>query len=70
MRILDQYSGQVYERRAKVLISAVGILSEPNDCHIPGAGDYQGKLFHSARWDQSFDWAGKDVVVVGEFDVT
>ncbi|KAL4782661.1 hypothetical protein BJX76DRAFT_282038 [Aspergillus varians] len=65
VRILDQQTGQVYERRSRVLISAVGLLSEPNDCHIPGAEDYKGKLFHSSRWDHSFDWAGKDVVVVG-----
>ncbi|KAL4916522.1 hypothetical protein BDW62DRAFT_186210 [Aspergillus aurantiobrunneus] len=65
VRILDQQTGQVYERRSRVLISAVGLLSEPNDCNIPGAENYKGKLFHSARWDHSFDWAGKDVVVVG-----
>ncbi|KAL3469975.1 hypothetical protein BJX99DRAFT_240350 [Aspergillus californicus] len=65
VKILDQKTGQVYERRSRVLITAVGLLSEPNDCQIPGAEGYQGKLFHSARWDHSFDWAGKDVVVVG-----
>ncbi|KAL2867131.1 flavin-containing monooxygenase [Aspergillus lucknowensis] len=65
VRILDQQTGQVYEKRSRILISAVGLLSEPNDCDIPGAQDFNGKLFHSARWDHSFDWAGKDVVVVG-----
>ncbi|KAL2830394.1 hypothetical protein BJY01DRAFT_260899 [Aspergillus pseudoustus] len=65
VRILDQETGKVYERRTRILISAVGLLSEPNDCEIPGALDFEGKLFHSARWDHSFDWAGKDVVVVG-----
>jgi hypothetical protein len=25
-----------------------------------------GRLFHSAQWDHSFDWAAKDVVVIGE----
>ncbi|KAL2825312.1 hypothetical protein BDW59DRAFT_146400 [Aspergillus cavernicola] len=65
VKILDQQTGHIYERRSRVLISAVGLLSEPNDCHIPGAENYKGKLFHSARWDHSFDWAGKDVVVVG-----
>ncbi|KAL5340332.1 hypothetical protein BJX70DRAFT_396840 [Aspergillus crustosus] len=63
--ILDQQTGQVYRRRSRVLISAVGLLSEPNDCEIPGSEDFKGKLFHSARWDHSFDWEGKDVVVVG-----
>ncbi|CEN61240.1 hypothetical protein ASPCAL07902 [Aspergillus calidoustus] len=65
VRILDQQTEKVYKRRSRVLISAVGLLSEPNDCEIPGAQDFTGKLFHSARWDHSFDWAGKDVVVIG-----
>ncbi|KAL4948342.1 hypothetical protein BDW69DRAFT_189362 [Aspergillus filifer] len=65
VRILDQATGQVYERRSRILISAVGLLSEPNDCELPGVEEYGGKLFHSARWDHSFEWEGKDVVVVG-----
>ncbi|KAL3462337.1 hypothetical protein BJX64DRAFT_288460 [Aspergillus heterothallicus] len=65
VRISDQQTKKVYERRSRILISAVGLLSEPNDCEIPGAQGFTGKLFHSARWDHSFDWAGKDVVVVG-----
>ncbi|KAI9372932.1 hypothetical protein BJX61DRAFT_410726 [Aspergillus egyptiacus] len=63
--ILDQQTGQVYKRRTRVLISAVGLLSEPNDCHIPGREEYTGRVFHSARWDHGFEWEGKDVVVVG-----
>ncbi|KAG2414586.1 hypothetical protein HFD88_003777 [Aspergillus terreus] len=63
--VLDQRSGRVYQRRARVLISAVGALSVPRDCEVPGVEKYQGRVFHSARWDHSFDWAGKDVVVVG-----
>ncbi|KAK2749249.1 hypothetical protein FQN57_006865 [Myotisia sp. PD_48] len=63
--IFDQKSNSTFQRRAKVLISAVGALSTPKDCEIKGAEKFQGKLFHSAEWDHSFDWAGKDVVVVG-----
>ncbi len=54
-------------RRCKILISAVGALSTPKQCDIPGAKDFKGKLFHSAQWDHSFDWKGKDVVVIGMF---
>ncbi|PGH18933.1 hypothetical protein AJ80_04260 [Polytolypa hystricis UAMH7299] len=63
--ILNQISNRVYQRRAKILVSAVGALSIPKTCEIPGAENFQGKLFHSAEWDHSFDWADKDVVVVG-----
>lgn len=64
--VLDESTGSVYRKRARALISAVGALSVPRECEIKGAEKYQGKLFHSARWDHSFDWAGKDVVVVGK----
>lgn len=54
-----------YERRCKILVSAVGILSEPNECNIPGASSYQGRMFHTAEWDHSFDWKDKELVVIG-----
>ncbi|KAK2794813.1 hypothetical protein FQN52_007584 [Onygenales sp. PD_12] len=63
--ILDQKTGRLQQRRAKILVSAVGALSVPKECDIKGAGNFKGKLFHSAKWDHSFDWAGKEVVVVG-----
>jgi cation diffusion facilitator CzcD-associated flavoprotein CzcO len=65
VKILDQQTGRVYERHSRVLITAVGMLSEPKDCDIPGAEEYNGRLFHSACWDHEFEWAGKEVVVVG-----
>ncbi|KAF3017173.1 hypothetical protein E8E14_011873 [Neopestalotiopsis sp. 37M] len=51
--------------RSKILVSAVGGLSIPKPCTIPGASTFNGRLFHSAEWDHSFDWNGKNVVVVG-----
>ena len=52
-------------RRAKVLVSGVGSLSVPKECDIEGKETFRGKMFHSAKWDHSFDWANKDVVVLG-----
>ena len=63
--IKDQQTCEVYERRSKVLVSAVGGLSNPKECETPGAEKFQGHLFHSAKWDHSFDWKDKDVVVLG-----
>ena len=48
-----------------MLVSAVGALSVPKECETPGASNFQGPLFHSAKWDHSFDWKNKDVVVLG-----
>lgn len=59
-------TGSTHKKRSRVLISAVGALSVLRECEIKGAERYQGKLFHSAKWDHSFDWAGKEVVVVGK----
>lgn len=61
-------NGQTKETRlwrCRILVSAVGSLSIPRKCEIPGAESFHGPLFHSAQWDHSFDWAGKDVVVLG-----
>ncbi|KAL3607509.1 hypothetical protein FPOAC2_02494 [Fusarium poae] len=63
--IRDRETSEVNTRRTKVLVSAVGALSIPKECDIPGASDFEGRLFHTAKWDHSFDWHSKDVVVIG-----
>jgi len=63
--IKDRKTKQTYTQRARVVVSAVGNLSVPRDCEIPGADSYKGHLFHSALWDHSLDWENKDVVVLG-----
>ncbi|KAF4909297.1 FAD-binding monooxygenase ktnD [Colletotrichum viniferum] len=61
----DLESSQIRQRRCKVLVSAVAALSIPKKCDIPGASTFQGRMFHTAEWDYSFDWKGRDVVVIG-----
>ena len=53
--------------RAKVVISCVGVLVEPNSWpeSIPGRDVFEGDLFHTARWKTDVDVQGKDVVIVG-----
>lgn len=63
--ILNLQTKERTTRRAKVLVSGVGSLSVPKTCDLPGVDTYEGKLFHSAQWDHSFDWNDKDVVVLG-----
>lgn len=50
---------------SKMLVMAVGGLSEPNKCNIPGHEKFRGALFHSARWDHSVDLKNKNVIVIG-----
>jgi cation diffusion facilitator CzcD-associated flavoprotein CzcO len=53
--------------RAKAVISCVGGLVEPRGWpdNISGIEGFNGKIFHSARWDESVDFTDKNVVVVG-----
>lgn len=50
---------------ADILISAVGALCEPNLPDIKGINDFQGEIFHSARWNHDADLTGKRVAVIG-----
>jgi 4-hydroxyacetophenone monooxygenase len=50
---------------ANAVISAVGQLNQPSIPDIPGAGDFAGASFHSARWDYGTDLRGKRVAVIG-----
>lgn len=53
--------------RAKIAISAVGGLVEPQVIpkDIPGFDTFEGELTHTARWDEDLNVNGKDVVVLG-----
>lgn len=51
--------------RARFLVSAVGQLNIPKTPVIPGADQFDGPQFHSARWPDSVELAGKKVAVVG-----
>jgi 4-hydroxyacetophenone monooxygenase len=51
--------------RAKAVISAVGFLSRPNLPEIEGQEDFEGLAFHTARWPEGLDLAGRRVAVIG-----
>ena len=53
------------EMTAQVVVSAVGALSDPAYPKIPGLDNFQGKLMHTAQWDDDYDLTGKRVAVVG-----
>jgi cation diffusion facilitator CzcD-associated flavoprotein CzcO len=50
---------------ADVLIAASGPLSRPALPRIAGLERFEGKLFHSARWDHDYPLDGKRVAVIG-----
>lgn len=58
-------SGRTEQLTANVVISAVGLLNRPQIPDFPGLDSFQGELFHSARWPDGLDVAGRRVAVVG-----
>lgn len=50
---------------AQVLVMASGALSDPVIPDLPGLERFQGRAFHSARWDHGYDLRGKRVAVIG-----
>ncbi len=51
--------------RSQLVVTAMGQLSLPALPRIEGMDRFEGKAFHSAQWDHSFDLAGKRVAVIG-----
>jgi cation diffusion facilitator CzcD-associated flavoprotein CzcO len=50
---------------ADFFISGVGALSDPKLPDIPGIESFEGRMFHSAKWDHGYDLNGKRVAVIG-----
>lgn len=53
------------EYTAKVVVTAVGALCEPNLPPIAGIESFQGDVFHSAQWNHDVSLEGKRVAVIG-----
>jgi cation diffusion facilitator CzcD-associated flavoprotein CzcO len=50
---------------ADVLVCGMGGLSEPAVPQLPGLARFEGKSFHSARWDHRHELRGQRVAVIG-----
>lgn len=50
---------------ARHLVAATGALSSPSIPRLPGLDEFEGEVFHSARWRHDIPLAGKRVAVVG-----
>lgn len=56
VKIEDIRTGEVFEDQADGLITAIGALNQWRWPQIPGLQDFEGKLLHSAAWDQDYDY--------------
>jgi cyclohexanone monooxygenase len=48
-----------------IVVSAVGMLDVPNIPAIPGRDRFNGRVFHSSRWDHSKPTAGERIASIG-----
>ena len=48
-----------------IVICASGVLHHPQYPEIDGLNDFQGRKFHTARWDESVELEGKKIAVIG-----
>ena len=63
---MDAQGGeQTYMDECDVLINGGGVVNKWKWPEIEGLFDFQGKLAHSAAWDETIDWKGKRVAVIG-----
>ncbi|GAB1214936.1 hypothetical protein ATERTT37_004117 [Aspergillus terreus] len=61
---VDQ-AGTIKDDEADILVNASGFLNKTNWPQIEGLSDFKGKLVHTSRWDNSYDWTDKRVAVIG-----
>ena len=65
VKIENLQTGEVFTDSADALMTGVGALNEWRWPGIPGIEEYQGKLLHSAAWDETFEYKDKKVAVIG-----
>jgi cyclohexanone monooxygenase len=53
------------EHTCRYFVSAMGMISEPIMPDFKGIDTFQGPCFHSARWPEGLDYAGKRVAIIG-----
>lgn len=58
-------AGELESTQAQAVICAGGQLNRPKVPDLPGAENFSGPAFHSARWDHSVDYSDRNVVVIG-----
>ncbi|MCU1481309.1 MAG: hapE [Subtercola sp.] len=61
----ELYAAGAIIGRANFLITAVGMLDEPNRPTWPGLDTFAGPVFHTSQWLHDVDFEGKVVAVAG-----
>ncbi|KIX05594.1 uncharacterized protein Z518_06466 [Rhinocladiella mackenziei CBS 650.93] len=65
LKIESLTEGTIIEDRCDILLSATGVLNHWKWPDIPGLHRFKGRLLHSARWDEEYNFQDKTVAVIG-----
>ena len=57
VQIQDLRTGATFADSCDILLSASGVLNEWKWPSIPGLHKFKGKLLHSAKWDEEYDYS-------------
>ncbi|MBL4811052.1 MAG: NAD(P)/FAD-dependent oxidoreductase [Rhodobacteraceae bacterium] len=58
-------AGAVRTEIVTVVIGATGQLNQPSIPPIKGLESFKGTQMHTARWDESYDFTGKNIAMIG-----
>lgn len=65
VEVCDLRTGKTASHECEILINAAGVLNKPQWPNIPGIHEFQGKLIHSAKWDEDVCLKDKRVGLIG-----
>ena len=65
VHLVDEISKQRFTKKASMLVSAIGSIAEPRTINFPGIQDFEGTVFHTARWRADYDYKGKRMALIG-----
>ncbi|RBQ69318.1 hypothetical protein FVER14953_04333 [Fusarium verticillioides] len=63
--VTNNVTGDIFVDHCNVFLNGGGVLNNWKWPTVPGLHDFEGRLMHSANWDQSYDFTGKRIVVIG-----
>ncbi|PVH93371.1 FAD/NAD(P)-binding domain-containing protein [Periconia macrospinosa] len=65
LKIRNLATSEVIEDSAEFFINAGGVLNNWKWPDIEGLGEFEGKLLHSAHYEEGYELSGKKVAVIG-----
>ncbi|KAF1984630.1 FAD/NAD(P)-binding domain-containing protein [Aulographum hederae CBS 113979] len=65
VRFFEEKTKQRFTKKASIFVSAIGSIAEPRKANFPGMEEFQGTVFHTARWNLDYDYRGKRMALIG-----